>query len=356
MRLLLCGGGTAGHVNPALAIGETVEKNIPGSEIAYVVTENGIENKLVPYKKFVINVKGLRGKFKLSNIKVIYLLLKSFNECKKIINQFKPDIVVGTGGYSCFPVVYMAHKMGVKTVIHESNAYPGKSIRKLSKYVDKILVNYEESIKYFEDKSKVMVSGNPFLKGFLSSNPYKKDISDKKAILIFGGSLGAERINECAYKICKEIISKRDDVKLIWGCGKREYSKYKTVPFEFKDGNVEIRDYIDNMPELLIYADIVICRSGAMSVAEMAYNKKCTIFIPSPNVTDNHQYKNAKVLADGSAAILIEEKDCNKIIPVIKELLDNEEKRKELEGRIGSFCIRNSNKIIFDEIKKVSRS
>ncbi len=354
MRLLLCGGGTAGHVNPALAIGETVEKNIPNSEIAYVVTEKGIENVLVPYKKYVIKVKGLKGKFKLSNIKVIYLLLKSFRDCRKIINEFKPEIVVGTGGYSCFPVIYTAHKMGVKTIIHESNAYPGKTARSLSRYVDKILVNYAESKSYFGDKEKIVVTGNPYLKGFLSNQSDIIRKPDKKIILIFGGSLGAEKINECAYKICKEILQKREDVKLIWGCGKREYNKYKAIISELRCENIELKDYIDNMPELLSCVDIVICRSGAISVSEMAFKKKCTIFIPSPNVTDNHQYKNAKVLDEKSAAILLEEKNLDNITSILTELLDNKELRMKLERNIEGFCVRNSNKIIFDEIKKVS--
>lgn len=354
MRLLLCGGGTAGHVNPALAIGETVSKNIKGSEIAYVVTKNGIENKLVPYKKYTINVTGLKGKFSVKNIKSVFLLIKGICLCKKIIKEFNPDVVVGTGGYSCFPVIYAANKMGIKTVIHESNAYPGKTTRALYKYADRVLLNCEESIKYFKSDNKISVTGNPFLSGFLKSAK-EKEKGNETVILCFGGSLGAEKINDCAYSICKNILSVQNNIRLIWGCGKKEYPRCNKMLENINADRVELREYIDNMPEILSIADIVICRAGAMSIAEMSYNKKCTVFIPSPNVTDNHQYKNAKVLSDKNAAILIEEKDIDTVIPVLKELINNKSKREELEKRIGDMCIRDSNKKILEELKKVSK-
>jgi UDP-N-acetylglucosamine--N-acetylmuramyl-(pentapeptide) pyrophosphoryl-undecaprenol N-acetylglucosamine transferase len=355
MRLLLCGGGTAGHVNPALAIGETVEKNISDCEIAYVVTKNGIENKLVPYKKYVINVTGLKKKFNIKNIKSAILLIKGINDCKKIIKEFSPDIVIGTGGYSCFPVIYAASKMGIKTIIHESNAYPGKSTRLLSRYADRVLLNCEESIKYFENSGNISITGNPFLIGFLKGVRENKE-SNEIVILCFGGSLGAEKINDCAYLICKNILTERKNVKFVWGCGKREYQRCKSMLENINVDNVELKEYIYNMPEIISTADIVICRSGAMSVAEMSYSGKCTVFIPSPNVTDNHQFKNAKVLSDKNAAILVEEKDIDTVIPILNELIDNKNKRDELEIKIAESCIRDSNKRILNEIKKVSKS
>lgn len=352
MRVLLCGGGTAGHVNPALAIAETIEQNIQGSEITYVVTENGIENRLVKYPKYTLKVIGLK-KGIISNIKAVCLALKSVKESKKIIKKFRPDIVIGTGGYSCFPVIYAAHKMGIKTVIHESNAYPGKTTRLLSGYADIIFLNYSESLKYFKNK-KAIVSGVPYLKGFLrnSTDPFAKK-TNIKTILCFGGSLGAEKINECAVMICEEVLLKDEGVKLIWGCGKREYSKCKEILLSkglYGNDRIILRDYINDMPAATAEADVVICRAGAMSIAEMAYNKKCTVFIPSPNVTDNHQYKNAKVLSDMNAAYLIEEKDISAIPKTVKLLLGDKDERIRLSENIGRFCIRNSNKIIFNAI------
>ncbi len=353
MRVLLCGGGTAGHVNPALAIAETIEQNALGSEFAYVVTENGIENRLVKYKKYTIKIKGLK-KGILPNIKVVYLAIKSIKSSKKIIKEFNPDVVIGTGGYSCFPVIYAAHKMGIKAVIHESNAYPGKTTRLLSKYADIIFLNYAESLKYFKDK-RTIVSGVPYLKGFLRSSIEQADRkSGIKTILCFGGSLGAEKINECAIMICEKIILKDKSVRMIWGCGKREYSKCTEMLKSkgiYENDRIILRDYIDDMPRVIANADIVICRAGAMSIAEMAYNKKCTVFIPSPNVTDNHQYKNARALSDMDAAYLIEERDIATVPETVKSLLERHEERSRLSENIGKLCVRNSNKIIFDAIR-----
>jgi len=352
MRALLCGGGTAGHVNPALAIAETIERNEPDSVFAYVVNEKGIENRLVPYKKYKIKVQGLK-KSAFSNIKTICLTAKAIKECKNIIKEFKPDIVIGTGGYISFPVIFAAHKSGIKTVIHESNAYPGKTTRALSKYADMVFLNFEDSIKYFK-KQNTVVSGTPFLKGFLANKTVVRPSSNYKTVLCFGGSLGAEKINECAIEIAKEIVYSKEKVKLIWGSGTREYFKCKSKLEELNllnNDNIILRDYIDNMPEILSYADVVVCRAGAMSIAEMAYNRKCTVFVPSPNVTDNHQYKNAKVLEDNKCACLIEENNISNIVKVVFELLNNENKRKELSYNIGKFCKRDSNKIIYNEIE-----
>lgn len=349
MKILLCGGGTAGHVNPALAIAETIKRNSPDSTFAYVVTENGIENRLSPYKKYVIRVRGLK-KSLLSNIKTIYITLMAINECKKIIKDFKPDLVIGTGGYSTYPVIRAAAKKGIKTVIHESNVYPGKTTRMLSKFADIIFLNYEESREYFKDR-KTVVCGTPFLQGFLKNSRNGARYKEGKTVLCFGGSLGAEKINECAFMLAKDIADK--NIRLIWGCGVREYDKCKKMLKDarvFNNKNILLRDYINNMPDVLAEADIVICRAGAMSIAEMAYNKKCTVFIPSPNVTDNHQYKNAKIIADMGAAYLVEEKDIDKVPDIVNMLLNNNEKREEMSRRIGEMCIRDSNKIIYGEI------
>ena len=352
MRVLLCGGGTAGHVNPALAIAETIKRNYHDSTFAYVATEKGIENKLVPYPKYIISAIGLK-KSLLSNIKTVYYTVKSINKCKKIIKDFSPDLVIGTGGYSCYPVIRTASKMGIKTAIHESNAYPGKTTRMLSKYADVIFINYAESKRYFEGKNTV-VCGIPFLQSFLSNAHCSISSGKERTVLCFGGSLGAEKMNECALMIAKSIENR--NIKLIWGCGGREYSKCKqelTKAGLYKNDNIELRDYIDNMAEILNMVDIVICRAGAISIAEMAYNRKCTVFIPSPNVTDNHQYKNAKVLADKGASYLVQEENISDVPGIVNMLLDDDKKRNELCDKIGEFCIRDSNKIIYREIKKL---
>ena len=358
MRVLLCGGGTAGHVNPALAIAETIEKNIPNSTFAYVVTRNGIENTLVKYKKYEIDIIGLKKRV-IYNIRALFLTYKAIRKCKKIIREYDPDIVIGTGGYSSFPVIYAAHKCGVKTLIHESNAYPGKTTRILAKYADKVLLNYKESIKYFNNDTYITVTGVPYLKGFIRKEKESKRNNDGITILCFGGSLGAEKINYCALDIAENIIKNNNNVTIVWGCGTREYDtcvnslKKKGL---YDNERIILKDYIYEMPIILSEADIVICRAGAISIAEMSYNGKCTIFVPSPNVTDNHQYKNAKVLSDSDSAILVEESNIGEVKDIVKQLICDKARRETLEKNIQRYCVKNSNKLIFNEIIKLTKS
>ncbi len=355
MKILLCGGGTAGHVYPAIAISEIIKRNNPDSEFAYVVTAKGIENELVKYKKYSIEACGLKRKAFISNIRTVLLTIKAIKRSKQILKDFKPDIVIGTGGYSCFPVIYAAHKMGIKTAIHESNARPGKTTLLLSKYLDLIMLNYEESKDYFKDSNKVKAVGTPIREDFIKSECIEKNNKNEIMLLCFGGSLGAEKINECALLIIREIILKKKNVHLLWGCGRREYDKCKLELDKMGADidRVELKGYIENIPEILPKTDIVICRAGAMSISEMAYNGKCAIFIPSPNVTDNHQVKNAKALANMNAAVMITEDKLEMIVPTLEELINDSSKRKALEDKISEFCNYDSNKMIYNEIIKL---
>lgn len=360
MRALFCGGGTAGHVNPAIAIAQTILKNSPSSEIAYVVTKNGIENKLVPYKKYEINVKGIKRSLSFSNIKACFLAFNAIQESKKIIKDFKPDIIVGTGGYACFPVIYAGHSMGIKTVVHESNALPGMALRMLEKRVDKIFVNFKEAEKHFKCKEKVIHTGNPLREGFgvlnKSDAREKLGIKEKFVVLCYGGSLGARAINEGAIQLIENLIKDDRSIRLVWASGKREY---KDMYYEIRDRklenlkNLEFSEYIYDMPDKIASADIVICRAGAMSISEMAFSGKCAILVPSPNVVDDHQYKNAKALNSVSAAIMLTESEIFNLTDIVKDLLDNTEKRVDYSKRIKSFSITDSNKIIYNEIRNI---
>ena len=222
MRVLLCGGGSAGHVNPALAIGETIQRNLPGSQIAYVVTSTGIENKLVNYKKYSINVKGFKRSASISNFKSAFLLMDAIKKSKKIIKDFCPDVIIGTGGYATYPVVYAGQKMGIKTVLHESNACPGKAIKMLENKVDLIFTNFAESEKFFKNKNraKIIRVGNPLRNGF---EEYDKEelkerlnIKEKYVILCYGGSLGAEKINNSAIEIIENYIRYQENIRFIF--------------------------------------------------------------------------------------------------------------------------------------------
>jgi len=357
MRILFCGGGTAGHVYPNIAIAESFLRNCPDSRIAYITTENGIENGLVTFKKYHIHVIGLKRSLSLKNVKFIGLLIKGIEDCKKIIREFRPDVIIGTGGYATFPVIYAGYKLGIKTVVHESNLIPGKAIKHLEKIVDRIFVNFEESKSYFKYKEKVIQTGNPVRQGYYLINKIEArknlNIKEKNVVLCFGGSLGATKINDAAIELIDNLIKYRDDIVFLWATGKTEYNeiqkKIKEKGFD-KLKNIKIYDYISNMPEMLASSDIVICRAGAMTISEVALCSKSAIFIPSPNVTDNHQYKNAKILADNECAVLLTEDELYKLTDSVRELLENQAKREEMESKIQRFATIDANKIIYKEI------
>ena len=328
MRVLVSGGCTAGHINPAIAIADKIKSEQPDSVIEYVGTPTGMENQLVPkagYKIHGVAIKGFKRKLSFDNVDAAIKAFTSVAKAKKIIKEFKPDIVIGTGGYVCWPVMKAAAKMGVPTAIHESNAVPGVTTKMLSKMVDKIMISFESTKDYFTcDRTKFVLTGNPVSEKILKADKaeMRKKLGipeDKTVILSAGGSLGARRINEAVFHLIKEYSVNDDNVYHFHATGRGGFEEqavlYEAEGFSRVDEdshvkrNVAVMRYIYNMPEILACADIVICRAGAMTLSEIAALKKSAVIIPSPNVTNNHQYKNAKVLADGDAAVLIEEKD-----------------------------------------------
>lgn len=362
MRVLLCGGGTAGHVNPAIAIGEIIERNEPESKIAYVVTKNGIENELVKFKKYSIEVKGLKKGTIFSNIKRLMLLSKAIKDCKKIINEFRPDIIIGTGGYATFPVIYAGQKMGVKTALHESNYLPGKAIKALYKKSDLLLVNFKDTVKLLKKADSIKHVGNPLRKGFEGSDKNKTKeklgIREKYVVLACGGSLGAEKINNSVIDLIDNYIKYDRSIRLIWSTGKRDYSlciKKLTERRLDKLDNIEIVPYIFDMSDKMACADIVISRAGAMSISELSACGKCSILIPSPNVANDHQLKNAMLLDRQDAITLIKEDNIYLLTETVKSLLTDEQLRKSREKNIKAFHISDANKRIYNELVKILR-
>lgn len=360
MRVLFCGGGTAGHIYPNLAIAETIKENVPNCKLAYVVTENGMENSLVNCKKYSIDVTGLKKLSLLHNIRSASKMIKAQRECKKIIREFRPDIIVGTGGYATFPVVYSGYKMGIKTVLHESNVIPGKTIKLLVKYATKIFINFEETLKYLKNKDKVLRVGNPLRKGY---EVYEKEIikrqlgiNEQKVIVCFGGSLGASKINRASIELIKNYIQFEKNIRFIWATGRKEYFEIKKKLSSegiLNLKNVDVQEFIHNMPEVIACADVVISRAGAVTLSELSASKKCSILIPSPNVSNNHQYKNAKTIVDKNGALLITENNIYMLTDTVKELINDDKKRKELEENISKFHLKSTNKLIFNEIVKI---
>lgn len=360
MRILFCGGGTAGHVYPNIAIAETFIRNDSNTRLAYVATANGIENELVSFKKYQIDVIGLKRAISLKNLRCISLLVKGINDSKKIIREFHPDIIVGTGGYATFPVIYAGHKLGIKTVLHESNLVPGRAVKSLEKMADKIFVNFEGSKDYFKCKDKIVRVGNPLRQGYYTINKNeareKLGIKENYVILCFGGSLGATKINESALELIDNLIKYRNDILLIWATGKKEYNEIQKKIEQKGFGrlkNIRVVNYINNMPEVLASADVVICRAGAMTISEVALCGKCAVFIPSPNVTNNHQYKNARALFDKECACLLKEDELYKLTDEVRDLLENNQKRSLMEKKIQDFATFDANKILYKEILKL---
>lgn len=368
MRVLMTGGGTAGHINPALAIANTIKSNIPDAEIEFVGTARGLENTLVTkegYKLHHVNIRGISRSLSPSNIKAVMLMFTSQIEAKKIIKEFKPDIVIGTGGYVCWPALKVAAKMGIPTVAHESNARPGLAIKQLQGNLDRILVNFKDTEKYIKSKEKVMHVGNPIRGGFggLDYSEARKMLGikdDETYVLAFGGSLGAQRMNEIVFDYMKNHA--RNDSKVVChlATGRIYYQEFSQM---YKDAgledceNLSMMEYIHDMHVRMSAADLIICRAGAMTISELAMMKKASLIIPSPNVVDNHQYKNAKVLADAGATVLIEEKDLNgnTFADAVNELVANQSKREDLRRNIVQFANTDANKLIYDEIIKLTK-
>jgi len=369
MRVLMTGGGTGGHVYPALAIAELIRRNDPSSEIAFVGTEKGIENRLVPaegYRLYHIPIQGIRRSLSPSNFKTAYLVLTSPHKAKVLIREFKPDLVIGTGGYVCWPLLKAASAMGIPSMVHESNALPGVAVRQLQGKVDVILTNFAETEKLLRAKEKVVNVGNPLRGGYEAPDRMEArrrlGIPDsvRFVILSFGGSLGAKRLNEAAVALMGELAAKKEDVMHIHATGARGYEAAKRMLAErgvAEQERIVVKEYIYDMPLYMAAADLILCRAGAMTLTEIAGMKKPAVLIPSPNVTDNHQYKNAKVLADADAAVLIEEKDLTeeRLLAIVTELSEDDLRRQHMSEQIAAFARKDAGRRIYEEITSLLR-
>ncbi|MBQ3127210.1 MAG: UDP-N-acetylglucosamine--N-acetylmuramyl-(pentapeptide) pyrophosphoryl-undecaprenol N-acetylglucosamine transferase, partial [Clostridia bacterium] len=293
MRVLMTGGGTGGHVNPAIAIANTIKLNDPDAEIAFVGTSRGIENKLVPaagYPLYHVEVRGFRRSLSPANLRAAWLAFVSPMRAKKLINEFKPDIVVGTGGYACWPVLVAAARMGIPTAVHESNAIPGVTVRRLQHYVDRVMLNFAEGGEYLDAKEKLMVVGNPLRGEFgtvsRAAAREKLGVSGyRRMILSCGGSMGAEPINDAMLALMRDYGLSHPDVLHVHATGALEYeaakAKFAEYGLEGKD-NLRLVEYIYDMPLQMAAADLVVNRAGAMTLSELAVQGKACLLIPSP--------------------------------------------------------------------------
>ena len=367
MRVIFSGGGTAGHITPAIAIAEALIEREKECEILFIGREGGEENKAVNDRGFhiqTLKIRGFERKISFGSIKSVIIALKALNKAKSIIKSFSPDVVVGTGGYVCWPVLRAAARLGIPTVIHESNACPGLVTKLIASKCSRVLLNLKGSEKEFRRKDNIRVVGNPVREDFFSLDRDKarKKLGIKKNeffICSFGGSGGSEKINEVIIKLMDAHSLKNRGVKHIHSAGKRYFENIKRERPELTrgDGGCLVKPYIDDMPVYILAADAVISRCGAMTLAELSAAGSAAILIPSPNVTNNHQYKNALLATENSAAIMIEEKDLNlrSLLDEIKQLESEPTKRKNLSKNMSSLCNRNSKKIIADEIVELAK-
>lgn len=340
MKVIFAAGGTGGHINPALAAAGEIRERYPDAEILFVGTKTKMEAKLVPQAGFnfkTIDISGFYRQLSFENIKrnigTVFKLFRSSSQAKKIIKEFNPDVVVGFGGYVSGPVVRAAAKMGIKTAIHEQNAFPGITNKALAKVVSQVMLTSEKAEKYLEAKNPVIVTGLPVRGEMLKADRdfcrHKLGIADDKILVLsMGGSLGAEAINKAMVNLIAKNASNK---KLYFLHAMGQYGlwfpeKLKEAGVDAdKTDNVEIRQYISDMEVCMPAADIVICRAGASSISELQALGKASILIPSPNVAENHQYYNAMDLVEKDAAKLIEEKDLTdeKLEEVFRSYADN---------------------------------
>ncbi len=322
MRVLFAGGGTGGHINPAISIANYIREQEGDFEALFVGTKRGLEKKLVPdagYEIKYIDIEGFDRRNLLKNFSVIKKLIKSQKDSAKIISKFKPDVVVATGGYVSGPVIMAAKKLGIPSIIHEQNVYPGLTVKGAEKYVNYVAVSFPETIKQMKCPEKCVVTGNPIRGELLKVS--KKDareklgISDKPFVLVFGGSLGAQKINNAMVEVIKRL-GENSPINLYFGTGDRNYEKVIEMLEGVKLGeDIKVLPYISNMAEVMAAADLVVCRSGAITLSEVAVLKKPSILIPSPNVVRNHQEQNAREFEKvGGAYVMVEDELSDKAL------------------------------------------
>ncbi|RKD34299.1 undecaprenyldiphospho-muramoylpentapeptide beta-N-acetylglucosaminyltransferase [Thermohalobacter berrensis] len=344
MKVLVTGGGTGGHIYPALSIARRIEKEFKNPEILYVGTKKGLEAELVPkegYNFQTIRVKGFMRKLSFDTLMSLKELALGLNDARKIINKFNPDIVIGTGGYVCGPVVLVAALKKIPTLIHEQNAYPGVTNKILSRFVDKVAASFEESIKYFHDPSKVVITGNPVRENIITvdkKQAYKKlNINDKKPfILSFGGSGGQRKLNDAMLEVITKNVDSKN-IQILHVTGKRHYEDFIKKLSEkgiekIDNSNIKIVPYLFEMPMGLAAADLVITSAGAITLAEVTTIGVPTILIPKAYTAENHQEHNARALEKKGASVVILEKELSgsKLNKMIKELLSDRKRLKKM--------------------------
>ncbi|NBU80108.1 MAG: undecaprenyldiphospho-muramoylpentapeptide beta-N-acetylglucosaminyltransferase [Flavobacteriaceae bacterium] len=357
-KFILSGGGTGGHIYPAIAIADELKLRFPDAEFLFVGAEDKMEMQKVPQAGYRIKglwIAGLQRKLTFQNLMFPLKLISSLWESRKIIKHFKPDVVIGTGGFASGPLLQMANSLNIPTLIQEQNSYPGITNKLLSKKANVICVAYENLSQFFP-KDKIVFTGNPVRQDLLEIDSKRNEAikhfnlnPNKKTLLVLGGSLGARRLNQLIEKEIYNLISK--DIQIIWQCGKLYYHDYH----HFSDEElVQVLAFVDRMDLVYAAADFIISRAGAASVSELCLVGKPVIFIPSPNVAEDHQTKNANAIVDKKGAIIIKESELDSNFEsIFSNLICNENLQKELSENIKKLAKPNATKEIVEQIVKL---
>ncbi len=369
MKVIVAASQTGGHINPGIAIANKIKDENKDAEIVFIGTKRGLENDLVPragYKLRTIEAYGIERRFSIENIKKMLKTLRGFGEAKKILKEEKPDIVIGTGGFICGPVLLEASKMKIPTMLHESNAFPGVTVKLLAKRVDTILIGFEDARERISGAKNIVLTGTPTKfnerefsqdekEEFLKENGL---VSNKTLILVFGGSQGARPINLALEDIIAKKLNK--EYQILWSVGKSQYDiikeqlQEKNIDIENIE-NVKVVPYIYDMQKAMAVANLIVCRSGAMTITEVSIAGRPAIFVPLSFAAENHQEYNAKVLANVGAAKIIHDNEINgdSLNKLIEETIADKEKLIQMGKNAKKIVMKDVEDKIYDEIKKL---
>ncbi|ATA72339.1 undecaprenyldiphospho-muramoylpentapeptide beta-N-acetylglucosaminyltransferase [Capnocytophaga sp. H4358] len=356
-KFIISGGGTGGHIYPAIAIANEIKHRLPDAEILFVGAENRMEMQKVPQSGYPIEglwISGLQRKLTLDNLMFPLKLVSSLWKARKIIKKFRPDVVIGTGGYASAPTLKAAQWLGIPTIIQEQNSYAGVTNKWVCQKAEKICVAYDDMGKFFP-KEKIVKTGNPVRADLLNISEKRKEAQtffslnpNKKTLLVLGGSLGARRINQLIESNLP--LFEKLDIQVLWQCGKLYFEEYKKYDSE----NIKVLQFIDRMDFAYASADVIISRAGASSVSELCIVGKPVIFIPSPNVAENHQTKNAQAIAKKQGCVLIRESELDaQFETTFSQLILDENQQKNLSENIKKLAQPNATKDIVDIIFKL---
>ena len=355
-RIIIAGGGTGGHIFPAIAIANALRRKDPTVSILFVGAKGKMEMEKVPqagYEIIGLDIAGFNRSSLLKNLALPFKILKSMGQASKVMNDFNPDVVVGVGGYASFPMLRIAQKIGIPTLIQEQNSYAGKTNKLLGKKAAKICVAYDGMEKFFP-AHKIKKTGNPVRDAIEQTNVTKSEglkhfslEEDKKTLLVVGGSLGAKSINEAIEKHIDKLL--KNNIQLIWQTGKNFVHKAAEQAVDHR--SVWVNDFISQMEYAYAAADLVVSRAGALAIAELCVVKKPVLFVPYPHAAEDHQTVNALSLVNQNAALMVPDGEAlDKVVPMIIELAKDEARQMELKENIGKMAMLNADELIADEV------